>query len=60
MNLLQLAHTNLRVQLYSRLFGMTLYYGGFALMFWASWKTGLGLFLVLTAMDVMKRTEGNR
>lgn len=50
MNVLRLAHAQIRARFYLRIWTTLFYYGGFALITYADWRVALGLFLVLTSM----------
>lgn len=50
MNVLKLAHAQIRARFYLRIWTTLFYYGGFALIAYVDWKVALGLFLVLTSM----------
>ena len=55
MNVLQLAHTQIRAKFYTRIFASFFFYGGIALMIYADWRIALGLWMVLSAL---KTEEG--
>lgn len=57
MNILDLAHRNIRAKFRLRVYSLFIYYGGFALLTWADWRIALGVFMVLTAIHT---TEGTR
>ena len=54
MNILRLAHAQIRSRFYTRIISSLFYYGGFTLMAYADWKVALGVFLVLTAVHTTK------
>ena len=53
MNILRLAHAQIRSRFYLRVWTSLFYYGGFALIAYADWKIALGLFLILTALKTV-------
>jgi hypothetical protein len=54
MNILQLAHAQIRSRFYTRIGIALFYYGGLILMFASDWKIALGVLLFVTAL----RTKG--
>lgn len=57
MNLLKSAHSHIKAKFYVRIWASLLFYGGYAFLFYADWKVGLGLFLVLTGIATDRNTR---
>lgn len=50
MNVLKLAHAQIRARFYLRIWTTLFYYGGFALIAYADWRVALGVFMILVSI----------
>ena len=57
MNLLKSAHSHIKAKFYTRIWASLLFYGGYAFLFYADWKVGLGLFLILTGIATDRNAQ---
>ena len=57
MNLLKIAHSHIRAKFYTRIWASLLFYGGYAFLFYADWKIGLGIFLILAGITTDKASQ---
>jgi hypothetical protein len=57
MNVLQLAHNQIRSKFYARIISSLFRYAGFAAMFYADWRIAVGVFLVLTSVQMTGDTK---
>jgi hypothetical protein len=56
-NLLKHAHSHIKAKFYARIWASLLFYGGYAVLFYADWRVGLGLFLILTGIATDRNTQ---
>jgi hypothetical protein len=57
MNILRLAHSNIRSKFHTKILASFLYYGGLSLMFWADWRVAVGFWLVVSGIKMEERAR---